>query len=465
VVFRVILILTITLLACGPSPTSASVYVVQPDGSGDFPTIQAAIDAAVDGDTVELTDGTFRGNGNRDIDYLGKAITIRSQSGNADACILECEGSPSHVRRGFIFQSGEGASSTLEDVTIRNGIYDLGAGIRCTASSPRVLRCVIDDCSGDDGGGVYCSGGSVAQFESCIFSSNSAFYDGGGGYSHGSSPTFSGCTFIDNHCQEQGGGLACRYGGNAVLQDCLFSGNWDRGGGGGGLLCDGDTTPTVTDCRFINNTSANATGGFGGGVSLYDGANVVFTRCTFADNTSQGLGGGLLAWGASPRMEECTFSGNAAHIGGGALSLEEGAATLVGCTISGNSGPSGSGVLCRAGGSVELERVIVAYGGWSGEAVRCEDTGTATLSCTDLFGNEGGDWVGSIEDQYGSNGNISADPLFCGPGIEDLTLHANSPCAPDSNPDCGLIGAWPVDCSSTPVERTSWSAIKAMFRR
>jgi pectin methylesterase-like acyl-CoA thioesterase len=73
----VILLLTIALLAHGPSPSGASVYVVRPDGSGDFPTIQAAIDAAIDGDTVELADGTFRGDGNRDPDYLGKAITVR----------------------------------------------------------------------------------------------------------------------------------------------------------------------------------------------------------------------------------------------------------------------------------------------------------------------------------------------------------------------------------------------------
>jgi pectin methylesterase-like acyl-CoA thioesterase len=35
----------------------ADVFVVSPDGSGDFPTIQAAVDAASDGDDIELTDG------------------------------------------------------------------------------------------------------------------------------------------------------------------------------------------------------------------------------------------------------------------------------------------------------------------------------------------------------------------------------------------------------------------------
>jgi hypothetical protein len=113
---------------------------------------------------------------------------------------------------------------------------------------------------------------------------------------------------------------------------------------------------------------------------------------------------------------------------------------------------------------VTADRTIVAFG-TTGEAVRCDGTTTVALSCCDVFGNEGGDWVGSISDQYGINGNISADPLFCNPGIGDFTLHANSPCAPDSNPDCGLIGAWPVGCADTPVETTTWGAIKAIYRQ
>jgi hypothetical protein len=65
---------------------SGATHVVRPDGGGDFPTIQAAVHAAVDGDVVELTNGTFAGTGNRDIDLLGRALTVRSQSGDPAAC-------------------------------------------------------------------------------------------------------------------------------------------------------------------------------------------------------------------------------------------------------------------------------------------------------------------------------------------------------------------------------------------
>ena len=70
---------------------TATIYVVNPEGTGDFPTIQEALDACIDGDIIELTDGTFTGDGNRDIDYLGKAITVRSQSGDPEMCTIDCE--------------------------------------------------------------------------------------------------------------------------------------------------------------------------------------------------------------------------------------------------------------------------------------------------------------------------------------------------------------------------------------
>ena len=49
----------------------------------DAPTIQAAIDAAADGDIIALADQTFTGPGNRDLSFAGKAITIGSASGDA----------------------------------------------------------------------------------------------------------------------------------------------------------------------------------------------------------------------------------------------------------------------------------------------------------------------------------------------------------------------------------------------
>ena len=101
------------------------------------------------------------------------------------------------------------------------------------------------------------------------------------------------------------------------------------------------------------------------------------------------------------------------------------------------------------------------------------------LTCSDLWGNVGGDWIGCIADQYGIDGNFSSDPLFCGladgstPMIHSdaspYSLHSDSPCLPGNHPygyDCGLIGAWGVGCSCGPTrsEPTTWGAIKSMYK-
>ena len=90
--------------------------------------------------------------------------------------------------------------------------------------------------------------------------------------------------------------------------------------------------------------------------------------------------------------------------------------------------------------------------------------GTASLSCCDIYGNAGGDWVGAIAEQLGINGNICLDPLFCDPTALDLTLHADSPCAAENNPECGLIGAWPEGCGLTTCE-TAEEALSAVNRQ
>jgi pectin methylesterase-like acyl-CoA thioesterase len=110
------------LVPClAPGPSRAETHVVTPDGTGDFPTIQAAIDAAVDGDEVVLTHGVFTGDGNRDVNFLGKAITIRSQDGGPSVCIIDCKGSFGERHRGFRFDSREGRESVLSGVTVSNG--------------------------------------------------------------------------------------------------------------------------------------------------------------------------------------------------------------------------------------------------------------------------------------------------------------------------------------------------------
>jgi hypothetical protein len=116
-----------------------------------YPTIQAAIDAAVDGDVVIVADGVYTGTGNRDIDFLGKALTVRSENGPAN-CIIDCQASASNKHRGFYFHTNETAASVLDGFAIQNGYapynevcYSSGGGILCQYASPTVRNCIIRD--------------------------------------------------------------------------------------------------------------------------------------------------------------------------------------------------------------------------------------------------------------------------------------------------------------------------------
>jgi hypothetical protein len=115
-------VLSLFLIASSVLPVWSATYFVNPEGTGDFPTIQAAIDAAENEDVILLGDGIFAGDGNRDIEYKGKAITVCSESGNPEHCIIDCGGTPEDFHRGFYFQGSELPNARLEGVTIRNGV-------------------------------------------------------------------------------------------------------------------------------------------------------------------------------------------------------------------------------------------------------------------------------------------------------------------------------------------------------
>ncbi|RJR31978.1 MAG: hypothetical protein C4574_00425 [Candidatus Latescibacterota bacterium] len=91
------------------------------------------------------------------------------------------------------------------------------------------------------------------------------------------------------------------------------------------------------------------------------------------------------------------------------------------------------------------------------------------VSCNNVFGNSIANYLQGT-DPTGTNGNISVDPQFCAvdpPGSGNFFLQSDSPCAPGNHPDgapCGLIGASPVGCRDVSVERTSWGAIKSIYR-
>ncbi len=118
---------------------------VLPDGTGDFATIQAAIDTVLTGATIELPGGVYTGPGNRDLDFRGKTLTIVHDPLNETApAVIDCQGSYSNQHRGFDFHTNETNAAVVRGLTIRNG-YSTGGGggIRCSNASPTIEACTI----------------------------------------------------------------------------------------------------------------------------------------------------------------------------------------------------------------------------------------------------------------------------------------------------------------------------------
>jgi predicted outer membrane repeat protein len=229
---------------------------------------------------------------------------------------------------------------------------------------------------------------------------------------------------------------------------------------GGGMLCLG-ASPRVTGCVIAGNESDDN----GGGAAAI-ASSPAFTDCEFRDNVSW-VGAGLLT-GFPPgavTLTRCVFRGNAAAADGGAIYAFGTALTLTECTLSGNSaGECGGGVFWISADALTVDRTIIAFSG-GGAAVACGiGASVPSFTCSDLYGNAGGDWTGCIAAAAGLAGNLSADPRFC---AGEVTLDESSPCAGGAG-GCGRIGARDVACRAVGVEAglapTSWGRLKVGYR-
>jgi hypothetical protein len=219
----------------------AATITVDDDGPADFDNIQAAIDDANNGDTIEVMTGTYTGPGNYEIGFLGKSITVRSTEPNNPAVVAVTIIDPNYWAPGFFFINEEDANSIVSGFTITRGFSAVGGGIYCSGGSPTIKNCVIKDCF--------------------------AWSHGGGIGSEGSNPVISNCTITNNFTTEIGGGIVSVWGGNPVIENCLVTGNsvfW----AGGGIGCI-EGSLKVRNCTFHGNKAQNQySNGIGGAIWL-----------------------------------------------------------------------------------------------------------------------------------------------------------------------------------------------------
>jgi len=253
----------------------------------------------------------------------------------------------------------------------------------------------------DYGGGVYGQGMDIAN---CRFVDNNATDYGAAVYDY-STPVISNCVFLDGTCSDRGGALYLS--GNATVLSCRFTNN-SANSYGGAIFINGGVSPGITNCTFMENSSAN-----GGAIS--DAGDGGIDTCTFTSNTVTGSGAALRL-GGNQTVTDCTFSYNSADSAGGGVYVLSGAPSFSYCTFHGNSGSSG-GAIRNEGASTIVDCVMrtnTASGSGGGYYGYSASAMTSTVRNCTFIDNQSGTTGAGLYHRAGT------------PIVEDCTFAGNA---------------------------------------
>ncbi len=192
-------------------------------------TIQTAINASVNGDTIEVAPGTYVEN----LNLAGKSISIESRDGKLATII---DGSAA----GAVVTASASETFALDGFTIRNGSASSGGGVNCILCTVTLTNSTVSGNSAViEGGGLFVVFGSLT-IENSTISGNSASSYGGGVSSYGSTAAITNATIVGNSVSGYAGGVS-NYGGTVTITQCTISGN-SAGLGGASYTIFGSTT-------------------------------------------------------------------------------------------------------------------------------------------------------------------------------------------------------------------------------
>lgn len=388
--------LTVSLTVTIASLSAITIYV--PD---DYPTIQQSIDAASAGDTVIVRPGTYVEN----IDYLGKAITVKSDQGPRVTVIDG--GNPSNPDFGSVvaFQSGEGLDSVLDGFTLTNGtgnwyssVYpaNAGGGVFIKNASPTVKNNIItkNNLAEASGGGICCGENTSCMITNNIISGNSAAGSGGGIVLIECTPdaTIKNNQIHGNWAGFNGGGISLYYCSNPVIEGNSIYENIAEGGdpsslyyGGGGISCL-QASPVIMNNYVAHNTCVRK----GGGIHCnYESSPII--KNNFIGGNSGTFGGGMHSHNSSPTLSNNTFVLNSAENKGGAISAANNShIEVIDSILWDNTSPIGPEIWIGTDNSPS--KVSINYSDVKGGLASCK----VAYNCTLIWGTN----------------MIDADPLF-----------------------------------------------------
>ena len=380
----------------------------------DQTTIQAGIDAAVDGDIVLVQPGTYYEN----ISFNGKDIIVGSlyyitrDTTYLSQTIIDGGNAGTVVS----FVNGESESSTLMGFTITNGNSSThGGGIICSNSNPTIFRNrLINNEASQRGGGISCSESNPNLIYLEISSNTSAWGGGGISCDPNSSPTIDNCQIFENQASD-----------------------------GGGISCDNYSNPSIINCTIRDNYADE----FGGGLKLSRMTGII-ENLIIIGNTSGSRGGGIDAWNSNCALKNVLIANNSAgSSGGGGLYWGDYTLSLINCTIANNTAggnyPDGGGILSWAS-DIEIVNSVL----WNNvpESIHSGgDNPSIIVSYSDLQGGEVGIFQEHPTTISWGMGNIDTDPQFYNASTERYDPLNTSPCNDAGTPDTLGLGVPSMD--------------------
>jgi len=279
---------------------------------------------------------------------------------------------------------------------------------------------------------------------------NSYDKSGGAVFINRSKVRLENCVFVDNAADAHGGAIRVA-GAWPMIFRCTFRGNRALNGGGGAIEASFDASPVIKDCVFEDNSAR-----WGGAVSVRVGGSVLIVSSVLANNHASGdlgYGGAIFADKNSiVDVMNVVISGNRGRFGGGVTCLANSMVNLDQVTITDNVGTVIGGGMLLVDASPAISGAIFAFN--QGTGISLAGASKPTITCTNVFGNSGGDWLHSVASAGDMEFNFYIDPLFCSRdplAADGLHLQHNSYLF-DPPYDCSTLGAQSIACGASTTE-------------